>query len=105
SRRSRHTRWPRDWSSDVCSSDLSGAGLFAVLGMGPAYVAIVCLYITATALTLCIVAPAKPHAAGEAASEALQRSPLRDLKEGVRSEERSVGKEGGGVVWGVGRKH
>ena len=62
---------------------LSGAGLFAALGMGPAYVAIVCLYLTATALTLCIVAPAKPHAAGEAASEALQRSPLRDLKEGV----------------------
>src|SRR5690625_7636650 len=22
--RRRHTRWPRDWSSDVCSSDLSG---------------------------------------------------------------------------------
>src|SRR5207253_7573442 len=22
SRRKRHTRWPRDWSSDVCSSDL-----------------------------------------------------------------------------------
>src|SRR5437870_5233507 len=21
----RHTRWPRDWSSDVCSSDLQGA--------------------------------------------------------------------------------
>src|SRR5207253_7420155 len=21
----RHTRWPRDWSSDVCSSDLSSA--------------------------------------------------------------------------------
>src|SRR5690625_7238255 len=21
--RTRHTRWPRDWSSDVCSSDLS----------------------------------------------------------------------------------
>src|SRR5207253_5866574 len=21
----RHTRWPRDWSSDVCSSDLTGA--------------------------------------------------------------------------------
>jgi MFS family permease len=57
--------------------------LFAALGMGPAYVAIVCLYITATALTLGIVAPVKPHAAGEAASEALQRSPLRDLKEGV----------------------
>ena len=36
---------------------LSGAGLFASLGMGPAYVAIVGLYIIATALTLCIVAP------------------------------------------------
>src|SRR5690625_2565760 len=35
SSRRRHTRWPRDWSSDVCSSDLPGsiytdlmAGLF-----------------------------------------------------------------------------
>src|SRR5207253_8176562 len=27
SSRRRHTRWPRDWSSDVCSSDL---GLFAL---------------------------------------------------------------------------
>src|SRR5690625_6324792 len=24
SSRRRHTRWPRDWSSDVCSSDLKG---------------------------------------------------------------------------------
>src|SRR5215510_16047679 len=24
SSRRRHTRWPRDWSSDVCSSDLHG---------------------------------------------------------------------------------
>src|SRR5690625_5135607 len=24
SSRRRHTRWPRDWSSDVCSSDLDG---------------------------------------------------------------------------------
>ena len=62
---------------------LSGAGLFASLGMGPAYVAIVCLYLVATALTLCVVAPANPQPAGLAASEALQRSPLRDLKEGV----------------------
>src|SRR5207253_4570191 len=23
--RRRHTRWPRDWSSDVCSSDLAGS--------------------------------------------------------------------------------
>src|SRR5439155_12006739 len=24
--RRRHTRWPRDWSSDVCSSDLGNSG-------------------------------------------------------------------------------
>src|SRR5690625_6410746 len=28
---SRHTRWPRDWSSDVCSSDLSTYYLFRQL--------------------------------------------------------------------------
>src|SRR5439155_15710946 len=27
SSRRRHTRWPRDWSSDVCSSDLFGPGI------------------------------------------------------------------------------
>src|SRR5207253_8043684 len=27
SSRRRHTRWPRDWSSDVCSSDLPQQGL------------------------------------------------------------------------------
>src|SRR5437870_7619640 len=27
SSRRRHTRWPRDWSSDVCSSDLNRARL------------------------------------------------------------------------------
>src|SRR5215208_8047469 len=28
SSRRRHTRWPRDWSSDVCSSDLEGVERF-----------------------------------------------------------------------------
>ena len=62
---------------------LSGAGLFAALGMGPAYAAIVCLYLASTLLTLCVVAPSKPHPVDEAAAGALRRSPLRDLKEGV----------------------
>jgi MFS family permease len=62
---------------------LSGAGLFAALGMGPAYVAIVSLYIASTLLTLCVVAPSKPHPADEVADKALRRSPMRDLKEGV----------------------
>src|SRR5947199_6217892 len=62
---------------------LSGAGLFAALGMGPAYVAIVSLYIASTLLTLCVVAPSKPHPADEVADKALRSSPLRDLQEVV----------------------
>ena len=62
---------------------LSGAGLFASLGMGPAYVAIVSLYVLSTVLTLCVVAPWKPHPIDEAADAVLRRSPLRDLKEGM----------------------
>src|SRR5882762_6516776 len=62
---------------------LSGAGLFAALGMGPAYVAIVSLYVVSTLLTLCVIAPSKPHPVDELASEAIRRSPMRDLKEGI----------------------
>src|SRR5690625_5418846 len=41
SSRRRHTRWPRDWSSDVCSSDLhiewiGAAHLACTLGRGDA---------------------------------------------------------------------
>lgn len=62
---------------------LSGAGLFALLGMGPAYVAIFTIYSVSTLLTLCIVAPAKPHPTENIAGELSRQSPLRDLKEGI----------------------
>jgi predicted MFS family arabinose efflux permease len=62
---------------------LSGAGLFAALGMGPAYMAIVSLYIAATVLTLCVVARRKPHPIDAATGIASRHSPLRDLTEGV----------------------
>jgi MFS family permease len=62
---------------------LSGAGLFTALGMGPAYAAIVGLYIVGMLLTLCVVAPSKPQAIHPAAETALRQSPFRDLKEGV----------------------
>ena len=62
---------------------LSGAGLFAALGMGPAYMAIVALYVVSTLLTLCVVAPSKPHPVDEGSDGTLQRSPMRDLKQGV----------------------
>jgi Major Facilitator Superfamily len=62
---------------------LTGTGLFAVLGIAPAYMAIVSLYLVATVLSLCVVAPAKPHPAVDAAEAIEVRSPLRDLKEGI----------------------
>src|ERR1700682_4492206 len=62
---------------------LSGAGLFAALGMGPAYVAIVSLYVVSTLLTLGVVAPWKPHPIDAAADGLQRRSPMRDLREGV----------------------
>jgi len=62
---------------------LSGAGLLAALGIGPAYMAIVSLYAISTALTLCVVAPATPHPLDEGAHGARRRSPMRDLREGV----------------------
>ena len=62
---------------------LSGAGLFAALGIGPAYVAIVGLYAISTALTLCVVAPAKPHPVFKRVDGSRWRSPIRDLQEGV----------------------
>src|SRR5439155_12585175 len=34
SSRRRHTRWPRDWSSDVCSSDLTAALIAVLTGCG-----------------------------------------------------------------------
>ncbi len=61
---------------------LSGAGLFATLGIGPAYVAIVTLYIAATLLTLCVVVPRQTRPSAETTGEVLS-SPLRDLKEGI----------------------
>ena len=62
---------------------LSGAALFAALGMGPAYVAIVSLYVLSMLLTLCVVASSKPHPVDEVADGALRRSPIRDLREGM----------------------
>jgi len=62
---------------------LSGAGLLAALGIGPAYIAIVGLYAVSTVLTLCVVAPVKPHPIDEGVIGAAHRSPMRDLREGV----------------------
>src|SRR5439155_11358288 len=70
--RRRHTIWPRDWSSDVCSSDLKMFGDRPISDHAERY---------------------------EAISKHLRKVRLpydvnfQFLKQGVRSEERRVGKE------------
>src|SRR5439155_17306618 len=63
SSRRRHTRWPRDWSSDVCSSDLLATGHPAVALWPPGH------------------------------SRAAQDAETPGRSRGFRSEERRVGKE------------
>jgi hypothetical protein len=59
---------------------LSGTGLFAVLGIGYAYVAIVCLYFTSAILMLCMNRPVMTH---RMADDLPVSSLFRDLKEGI----------------------
>ena len=64
---------------------LSGAGLFAALGMGPAYVVVTSFYAASTLLTLGVAS--RPAAAAQSdapAADILPRpSPWRDLREGI----------------------
>jgi MFS family permease len=62
---------------------LSGAGLVAVLGMGPAYTAVAALYVAAMLLTKAGGPRAKPAVAQEAVPAPARASPWRDLKEGL----------------------
>src|SRR5207253_8426196 len=98
SSRRRHTRWPRDWSSDVCSSDLQVAQLLRLEdashpfdhGHG--------------------AADGEHHQGDEERPEVqllavaervvgIRRPGAAALPQVERSEERRVGKEGGGRWW------
>src|SRR5690625_5733673 len=80
SSRRRHTRWPRDWSSDVCSSDLMTAEQVNPLNKR----------------ILGIIRDTNPERlvviAGEDYSGAHTLETL-EVPDDVRSEERRVGKE------------
>src|SRR5207253_6727763 len=76
SSRRRHTRWPRDWSSDVCSSDLSFLPRLALAELHP----------QAPALHAGIIFDAWRDGLGD-------RLKRRQLLGRNRSEERRVGKE------------
>src|SRR5439155_9829110 len=93
-------RWPRDWSSDVCSSDLTTS---AVVGEA---VFVVCSRVASQRLPPLVVATAisalgfamfLPAALLEMRAFPLSRLALADWAlvgyYGVRSEERRVGKE------------
>ena len=63
---------------------LSGSGLFAALGIGPVYVAIVCLYLVATILTWCVDPAAKPYGmANRKPTGSSAAAFLHELKEGI----------------------
>ncbi|MGY8678098.1 MFS transporter [Bradyrhizobium sp. UFLA05-153] len=63
---------------------LTGAGLFAALGIGLVYVATACLYLVAAILMLCLTRPAKSSAASHRPADGRAGTRLlRDLKEGI----------------------
>jgi MFS family permease len=63
---------------------LTGAGLFAALGIGFVYVAISCLYLLSAILMLCLTRPAQSHGSiGYPSNDLTGSSLLRDLKEGI----------------------
>src|SRR5690606_39738719 len=86
SSRSRHTRFSRDWSSDVCSSDLERVGYLmrttAVYGGGK------------FGLSDRERIANRPEFAGPFSAEMLAIWLIRAFTVDLRSEERRVGKEG-----------
>src|SRR5690606_41034603 len=101
SSRRRHTRFSRDWSSDVCSSDLGGVGDGVAVGAGTDRRE------RDRAQAVCAGdLEAAPVGAGKQRGLAVLTVAV-DRADGVdhvarRSEERRVGKEGRGVWWANG---
>jgi MFS family permease len=63
---------------------LTGAGVVATLGMGPAYLVVASLYVTSVLLTLKAGrVRAAPHPAGEAATVPARASPWHELRAGL----------------------
>src|SRR5206468_4837427 len=91
SSRRRHTRSDRDWSSDVCSSDLPN-GSAAPVGDAAGEV------IAESERRVSFGEPGQPTVTGEPAAVKLRRERQTAMgskwQGGCRSEERRVGKEG-----------
>src|SRR5207253_4364642 len=92
SSRRRHTRWPRDWSSDVCSSDLAVVD-HAELHWRDVDGAV------GDAIDERLTGLLRLPDRGHGDDDRVVDRPLDDASRGERSEERRVGKEGG-CRWG-----
>src|SRR5207253_8081572 len=98
----RHTRWPRDWSSDVCSSDLLHfAGHKATYDLVPIYERHAGLTELETALNIgaTVNGGRNVRELWRFACEGYLGNFVKAEEEKIRSEERRVGKEG---RWGGG---
>src|SRR5690606_40887670 len=92
SSRRRHTRFSRDWSSDVCSSDLDFPDL-ALAGSSPE----VMVQLEDGVARIRPIAGTRPRGLTPQEDEALVEELLADEK---RSEERRVGTEWSARRWG-----
>src|SRR5207253_8309599 len=99
SSRRRHTRWPRDWSSDVCSSDLIGSVIYS-LGLSPVVILATDLIVGSAPVERAGAASAISETSSELGG-ALGIAVLGSIGVAVRSEERRVGKESGGLGRGA----
>src|SRR5690625_7383650 len=88
SSRRRHTRWPRDWSSDVCSSDLSGVNFLGDPNL--ALVAIILVTVWKNIGYFLVIYYAGIQAIP---AELYEASAVDGASRIQRSEERRVGKE------------
>src|SRR5207253_6828543 len=93
--RRRHTRWPRDWSSDVCSSDLNLLGGTGTTASGTLTLANNLTLNSGSIIELALGASGAhstlARTGGTWIFDATQAFTFIDL--GARSEERRVGKE------------
>src|SRR5207245_4198760 len=93
SSRRRHTRCYRDWSSDVCSSDLVLRHHQAEASLAGSEAQIVVVKETDSIALVKAADPVKNFAANQQAKSAKAFNHQRLAIEGTRSEERRVGKE------------
>src|SRR5690348_17482365 len=98
SSRRRHTRWTGDWSSDVCSSDLSVSKARVPHGTSARRGSLLSAMMRPSDIRSCTIAPGAARSVIGSDSVAGHQTRPR----GERSEERRVGKEWGarGGRWG-----